>query len=263
MAKTHTFRTVSLGSEPEPPDVQSVAEWVGLQRGSDADLASYLLESSLSPQVEAGVDTPCAGGIFYNRRIMESLSGIRSGDVTGELGSDPTLLQADARRVLSFHRGTRVGLPAPHILGISDSYYSDEEEVDAALCRQYRLLLRAMRDEGIPGHVILAERAVEIEIEQLAGKKVFFFLKEPDAESLSLLLEYQRSVAVKTDHLAILRDLWEEHEISSLLLLDPGEGDIREILGFLDPDRIQVGGYCSGEGPDYWEGLVRSATISL
>lgn len=252
-----------MGSETEPPGIQLLAGWVGSQRGTYADLSSYLLEYSLSPQVAWGVNFPCAGGKFYEKRVIESLSGIESGVITGELGYEPAIPLEDARRVLEFHKETRIGLPAPHLLGISDSYYGDEEEAVAALCRQYRFLLRAMRDEGIFGHVILADRAVEIELEQLSGKKVFFFLKEPDAESLSLLLEYQRSIVVKADHLALVRDLWEEHGISSLILLNPAECDIHEILGFLDPDRIQVGGYCSGGGPGYWEGLVRSATISF
>ncbi|HOT04137.1 MAG TPA: hypothetical protein PK069_08155 [Methanolinea sp.] len=263
MAKKLILPTISLGSELPIPDTGELAEWVRGQRGRQADLTSFLLEKGLLPQKEAGVGFPCAGGKFYRERMFESISGIKEGYITGELGSIPGFVEDDAARVRSISGGCRVALPAPHLLELTDRYYGDGDESSAALCQQYRRLLRAMRDAGVTGHVLHCSAALPEELETLAGKTVFFFLEELNEETITTLLEYQRAIAVRVDQLPLLLAQREEYEISQVLIMDPDAGDLTVVLSSFDQDQIRVGGYCTEHHLEYWRDLVDSATVSL
>ena len=263
MAKKLVFQTVSMGSEPPIPEAGELSEWVRTQRGRQADLTSFLLEEGLLPQKEAEVDFPCSGGTFYHKRMRESISGIKDGYITHELGLMPEFVEDDAARVRSVSGGSRVALPAPHLLDLTDRYYGDVDESSAALCQQYRRLLRAMRDAGVAGHVLHCADAVPEELESLAGKKVFFFLEEPDEESIATLLEYQRVIAIRRDLLPVLLSHREEYEVTEVLIMDPDAMDLKNLNHSFDPDQIRVGGYWNGNNLEYWRDLVDSATISL
>ncbi len=262
MVKKLVFETISLGTEPEIPDPAEPAGWVGMQRGKGGDLLSYLLEAGLTPQMDAGIIHPCTGGIFYGDRWKESLLGISDDEITGELGINPVYVADDAARIRRISPECRIALPAPHRMPLADRYYHDEDEVSHALLTQFRHLLRTMRDSGIPGHVLSCEKPIPEELEVLAGKRVFFFPESRDEESMAMLLEYQRAIAVRSEDLSLLIGLGEEYEIDRIILLDPDIDDLKEVLRSYDPDCIQVGGYCSGGDEKYWENLVDSATIS-
>lgn len=263
MAKKLVFPTVSIGSEPSIPDAGELAGWVRTERGRQVDLTSFLIEEGLRPQVEAGIDFPCAGGKFYRARWLESISGIKEGDITNELGMMPGAVEDDAARVRSVSGSCRVALPAPHLLELTDRYYGDVDESSAALCQQYRRLLRAMRDAGVAGHVLHSTDAVPEELEFLAGKTVFFFLENPGEESIATLLEYQRVIAIRGDLIPVLLPHMEEYEVSQVLIMDPDARDLTNLLNSFDRDQIQVGGYCTEHRPEYWRTLVDSATVSL
>ena len=174
----------------------------GLQRhrGTAADIITYLLDQSLEPQVTAGIMAPCAGGRFYKNRIMESLLGVEGRKATGEIGLDSHAISEDAAGIVVQKKGAWCALPAPHLLGITDTYYDDEYEWNDAITGAYRTLMRSMRDAGISGHVLICDSISEPEITSLVRQNVFFFQPKPDRESLACLLEHQRQIAVSRDH---------------------------------------------------------------
>lgn len=263
MAKKLVFGTISFGSEPMAPKAEDLADWVGEQRGRQADLVSFLLEEGLAPQQDAGVNLPCAGGLFYAERWKESISGLTGGVITGELGIMPEYLPDDALRIREISGICRVALPAPHQLCLADRYYGDEDEAMDAIHSQYRALMRVMRDRGIPAHVLHCTRTVPEELEDLAGKKVFFFMESMDVESMAAVLEYQQVLALRREQIPLLQEIREEFEIHRVILMDPRNDDLHIVLQSFDPDCIQVGGYCTGDNGRYWESLVDSSTISL
>jgi hypothetical protein len=262
MARKIVFTTAALGSEPGLPGIGELAGWVGSQRGKWADLISYLLEGSLSPQQEAGIDITCAGGVFYKPRLLESLIGITGLEITGELGVDHGALQGDCERVQAMDRASQAALPAPHLLGLRDAYYGDEEEAAQELYRQYRAILRTMRDAGIPGHVLVADHAEEGELASLAGRKAFYFVRDPDRESLARVLEHQQWIAVKKGQVDLVAGLREEYDIAGAILMDPDEESLRAVLEILDPGQVKAGGYCTGDPEVYWKDIAASAVLS-
>lgn len=263
MAKKLVFETVSLGSEPQVPDTGTLAEWVGSQRGKKGDMISYLLETGLKPQRDAGIIHPCAGGILYGERVRESLIGLSEGEITGELGVLPDYITDDCVRIREISGMCRIALPAPHQIPVSDRYYHDHEELSAALISQYRRIFRTMRDRGIIGHVLHCTQVLPEELESLAGKHVFFHMESPVVESMATILEYQRTLALKREDIPILSELRDEYTIDRVIVLDPVASTLREILNTFDSHRVQVGGYSTAGDMEYWESLVASATLSL
>lgn len=189
--------------------------------------------------------------------------GLTGGDITGEPGIRADLVEDDAVRIRTLSGSCRVALPAPHRLELVDRYFGDEDEASAALFREYRHLFRAMRDAGVAGHVLHCDKAIAAELEVLAGNKVFFFLQNPDRDSITTLLEYQHKIAVSGYLLPLVLEQREEYEIRQVFLMDPTPGNLQEALHSLDPEQVMVGGYCMEDGPDYWRSLVDSATLSL
>lgn len=242
-------------------DPADLARWVGQRRGRPGDLISYRIERELLPQIEAGLDTPCAGGGFYRPRWVGAILGIEENRITGEIGYDPESLLLDVRDLEGIRRDLWVAAPAPGGLGISDRYFLDAEEAGQSLYSAYRGMMRAMRDAGTAGHVLLCDEPSAAELEALAGRKVFFFCRARTRRALSLLLEYQQVVAVTPGALGIVAELMEEYEVQKIVLIDAAEGEIDLALRYKDREDLVCGGYCPGSCPGYWRSLVGRATV--
>jgi hypothetical protein len=167
----------------------------------------------------------------------------------------------DAEDLTRIRKGLFLTVPAPHMLGLHDRYYMDEEDADEALFSVYRALMREQRDAGLDGHILLCETVHRAELEALSRRKVFFLPSSLNRKSLSLLLEYQQIVALTPSLLPLLSDLMGEYEVHRIVLLDPEEQDLRQALQIRDPDQILCGGYCKKSCGEYWKNLVKKAEI--
>jgi hypothetical protein len=264
MPKEVPLPTRALGTESVKPDLSSLAAWISKHRGITADLMAYRLDTTLAPELDAGISFPCAGGLFYHERIRECLTGLNAKEntVTGEIHVDGNALAEDSVLVTTQKKEVWCAFPAPHTLGITDKYYNDDEEWSQALTGAYRIMMRTMRDAGIGGHILIGNTLDEREISALAGKKVFFFSPSPGKNDLALLMEYQRQVAISTKMIGAAIDLATGYEINRWILLDPDKEGIRHILSHVDPDQVIAGGYCTGESDTYWKNLVDSAVYT-
>jgi len=263
MVKRRILPTRAFGTEPDVPDIPVLAEWIAKNLGKSGDLISFYLDQSLSVQLSSEITIPCAGGIFYKDRIMDSLMGIDSKAVVDEIAIKIEAVTKDALDIVSQKKNIWYALPAPHALGITDSYYHDKDEWQDAIAGEYRTLMRSMRDAGIGGHVLICDTIDEVELSALSRQKVVFFARNPDREELATLMEYQRQVAVDPHHLAMAFDLAHEYEIHELIILDPDMESIALALSEFDPDQLMAGGYCTGDGEGYWKKLVASAKYTI
>jgi hypothetical protein len=257
MAKRRILATRAFGAEPGLPDVAGLAAWIAGHRGRVADIITYRLDQSLAPQVDAGIMTPCAGGKFFADRIRQCMNGIRNNKAVGELHVDTSAIIEDAAGIVVQKKGAWCAMPAPRMLGIGDAYYNDGDEWNAAICEVYSTIMRAMRDTGVAGHVLIADRMDVAELASLAGQKAFFFA--PGCKDLAGLMEYQNQVAVGKDQLPTLFDLMNEYPVRKIFLLDPDPASIKRALSHVDPDQVVAGGYCTKECGEYWETLVENA----
>jgi hypothetical protein len=263
MAKRQRLSTRAFGAEPGLPAVAALAQWIAEHRGRTADLVTFQLDATLAPQLAAGIQTPCAGGKFYAARILEALHEIDERKATCEFHVVLDGIVEDAAGIVVQRKGAWCAIPAPHVLAITDDYYRDEEDWNDAICGEYRTLLRAMRDTGVPGHVLICEEMQEAELAALARQKVFFFQPEPDRESLACLMERQRQVAVRKEDLPALFDLMNEYTVRKLFIIDPDPAAIALALTHFDPDQIVAGGYCTVGSESYWDELVVSAHFTV
>ena len=259
MAKRLKLPTRALGAEPGIPDVAGLAAWIADHRGITADIVTYLLDRSLGPQIPAGIMASCAGGRFYKNRILQCLSGVEGGKATGEISLDSHPISEDAAGIIVQKKDAWCALPAPHVLGITDTYYDDEYEWNAAITGVYRTLMRSMRDIGIRGHVLICDTIAEHEITSLVRQNVFLFQQKADRQSLACLLEHQHQIAVHGDQLGYLLDLSGEYDLRKVIILDPDPGSIARALSCLDPDQVSAGGYCTAMCEHYWKNLVDAA----
>jgi hypothetical protein len=259
MGKRLNLPTRGLGAETGLPDVAELAAWVADHRGCSADIISYNLDRSLAPQIAAGIMVPCAGGRFYADRIRSCLNGIQDNEVLEEIDVQTGILIEDATALSAHGNGIWCALPAPHGLGVRDRYYNNDDDWKDAIAGTYHTFMRAMRDAGIAGHVLICERAEEMEIAALARQKVFFFQQAPDRTALETLMEHQRQIAAGIDQLATVFDLANEYDLHHLIIVDPDAEAIRHALSHLDPDRVTAGGYCTGNGDAYWRSVVDAA----
>ncbi len=261
MGKRLTFHTRSFGSDAPPVDSAVLSSWVAERRGREGDLTSFLLETGILPQIEAGIIAPCAGGVFYAERWRQAIEGVESGTVTSELGCRTDDIRMDAEDLSRTLHGLALAVPAPHVLGLHDTYYQDPDEADDALFTVYQALMRAQRDAGIHSHVLSCEIVNRTELEALARQKVFFFSSLLNRKALSLLLEYQQVVAITPALLPLLSDLMSEYEVHRIVLIDAEEQDLRQALQIRDSDQIICGGYCRSCCDEYWKTLVKKAEI--
>lgn len=259
MVKRLPLPTRAFGSEPGVPDIPALASWVAEHRGMTADLLTCRIDQSLAPQLPAGISFPCAGGLFYADRILSCLIGVTGGKVVDEIGVETGPVIEDAYTLVGQKKGVWCALPAPHALGIVDTYYYDEDEWNDAITGIYNTLMRAMRDAGVAGHVLISEGADEAEISRLARQKVFFFFPKQDREILECVLEHQRQVAVSKDQLDTAFDLGNEYDLHRIIVTDPDEEAITLALSHLDPDQLMAGGYCTEKCGDYWKSVVNAA----
>jgi hypothetical protein len=259
MAKARRVPVRSFGSEVKIPSVRELADWVREQRGSSADLATYLLDRSLS--VQQGVDLPCAGGLCYGDRWLSSIHGIQDRVLVDDPDPFAGDVEGDALGIVAARKGAWVGIPAPHLLDIRDGYFHDPEECCAALCGAYRELMRSMRDRGIKGHVILADIPDGCELELLAGSRTYYLVRNPGSDDLEAILEHQPRLAVPAHLFPEAVSLQDEYRIRSIALLDPEPADLVTASELLDPGRIETGGYCTEDCRDYWESLVTRSLI--
>ncbi|NMB78507.1 MAG: hypothetical protein GYA23_05370 [Methanomicrobiales archaeon] len=259
MAKRHVLPTRAFGAEPGTPDVSTLAAWIAEHKGRLADIMTWRVDQSLAPQAEASITMPCAGGTFYRDRILSCLQGVTGRKATGELHVDTPDIIEDAAGIVVRKKGAWCAMPAPHALGIRDEYYEDELEWNDAICSAYRTIMRAMRDTGVVGHVLITDSLVPAELASLAGKNVFYFHPSPDTRSLEQLLDRQWQVAVPADRLSRLFALKEEYTIRKVFIIDADAAAISLARQHLDPDQIVCGGYNSRNEEDYWKDLVARA----
>jgi len=262
MAKLHKLTTRAFGAEPGIPDVAQLTGWIAEHRGTLADLTTYQLFQSLSPQLAAAIEHPCAGGKFCADRIRSSLLGVVDGCAIDEIAVNPEALIEDAAGIVVQKRNSWCALPAPHVLGLIDGYYHDDEEWSDAVTDAYCLMMRAMRDIGIAGHVLIGDKAEEMETVAFAGQKVFFFQPDADRKSLECLMEHQRQIAVRPKQLETVFDLTNEYDLRKIIIVDADAAAITLALSHLDPDQVSVGGYCLDECERYWKNLVDSAVYT-
>jgi hypothetical protein len=189
---------------------------------------------------------------------MACLTGVDDGKATAEISLDLRAIQKDAAGITSQKKGAWFALPAPHLLGITDIFYDDEEEWNDALTTIYRTLMRSMRDTGIIGHVLICDFVQEPEVASLVRQNVFFFQPDPSRDDLACLMEHQHQAAVGRAKLDTLLDLTGEYDVRKIILVDPDAASISRALTCLDPDQVIVGGYCMGSCEDYWKNLVES-----
>lgn len=261
MGKRLSFPTRSFGSDAVLPDPSLLAAWVAERRGREGDLTSFLIEQGVHPQIDAGITITCAGGSFYTDRWRQAIEGVENGVVTGELGGRMDEIIRDAEDLARIRHDLSLAVPAPHVLGLQDRYYHDSDEAGEALFSVYQTLLRWQRDAGLNSHVLICETIRREELEALARQKVFFFSPALNRKSLSLLLEFQQIIAVTPSLLPLVSDLMGEYEVHRIVLLDPGEQDLRQALQIRDPDQILCGGYCTKACENYWNNLVKNAEI--
>lgn len=261
MAKRHKLATRAFGAEPGRPEVADLVKWIAQHRGRMADIITYQLDRSLAPQKEAGIMSFCAGGKFYADRILSSLCGLEGRTCTGELHVEPSNIIEDAAGIVVQKKGAWCAMPAPDALKLKDDYYDDEYEWSDAVNTTYRSIMRAMRDIGVAGHVLICDKLEESEVQALAQQqKVFFFQPNPDVTDLAELLEHQREVAIKKADLPKLFSLVEEYSIRKVYIIDPDPAAVASVLAHhMDPDQIVAGGYCVDGGASYWKDLVAAA----
>ena len=262
MAKLHKLTTRAFGAEPGIPDVVKLTEWIAEHRGTMADLTTYQLYQSLAPQLASGIGHPCAGGKFCADRIRASFLGVVGTRATDEIAVQTDALVEDAAGIVVQKRNSWCALPAPHVLGLIDDYYHDDEEWSDALTGAYGSLMRAMRDIGIAGHVLIGDKVEEMEIVALSWQKVFFFQPDADKKSLECLMERQRQIAVRPKQLETVFTLTDEYDLRKIFIVDADAAAITLALTHLDPDQVNVGGYCTDESGEYWKNLVDAAVYN-
>ncbi len=266
MAGMVHIQTRSLGSEMKTPDLATLSAWVSERpAGREADLITYKLESSLRPQILAGIDRPSAGGRFYAERILPSLKGVVDQVVQEEVYADSAGVCMDVVTIAGLYRGGWCALPGLSELGLADPdhCYRDEDEFVAALTAVYRDLMRAMRDSGVAGHVIhCSQDLTEAEADGLAGVKTLLYIEGPDPAALRLLLEHQSVIAIRPADLPALVDMMDDYPVRQVILMDPSPADLTRALGQMDADHLASGGYCrNGDCGDYWKEQVTQSTV--
>jgi hypothetical protein len=121
--------------------------------------------------------------------------------------------------------------------------------------------MREMRDSGADGHVLICDHLCDEELEELSGKKILFYLSDPDREGLERLLEHQRTIAVPCTTLELVIDLKEEYPVDNLILTDPSTSGLEKSLEHWEADQIKAGGYCRESCNDYWKKIVTAAVF--
>jgi len=242
MVKQLKIPVQALGSMVTTPAIKDLTTWAKTRAGIGGDLTTFHLMSSAEAQ--ECVDLPAAGGWFYGERAGAACAP----DAPIEEVID------DIRAVGSVMKNPWWSLPSAASL-------SPDPEEEYLLA--YRQLLRTMRDERVAGHIILSEREpAAIELELITGRRVLWHITKPSGKSLAALLEVQRDIAIRPEMLPVLDDLMGSFTVRKIIVIDPGEGDLKRAVELVDSDNIMTGGFAPAEQVNYWKELVSRSILS-
>jgi hypothetical protein len=162
----------------------------------------------------------------------------------------------DARAIAAEVRAPFAATPAPSALGLVDRHFGDATEAGAAIRDVCGNLMRAMRDAGVAGHVLITSAPSDEEFEDLVSPFVFFYCPDPDTEAIAILLEHQRPLALPGKRVAGLADMIDQYGTRPVYLINPTEEEVATGLEVLDPDHLRIGGFCPGDCDAYWRRLA-------
>lgn len=256
MATRLRLETRGYGGEAAIPPLSRLAERLRERPGIDADLTTFRLLESLRPQLAAGIDIVAAGGAFYADRWREAIGGTRHGMLREAPFPEPDALVMDTRALAAEVRAPFAAMPAPSGLGLVDRHFGDPAEAGAAIRDVYGSLMRAMRDAGAAGHVLIVSSPADEELEDLASPFTFFYCPDPDPEAIAVLLEHQSPLALPGKRVAELAVLIDEYGVRTVYLVDPTNEEVAAALEVLDPDHLRIGGFCLGDCDAYWQRLA-------
>ncbi len=241
MVRQRTIPVRSLGSMVTTPSAGELTAWAKTRTGVGGDLTTFHLMRSAEAQ--DSLDLPAAGGWFYGgRAAAATLPDAPADEVTD-----------DIRAVESFFKNPWWSLPSPASLW---------QDPDEEYLLGYRRLLRTMRDNRVAGHIILSERRpASIELEFLTGRRVLWHILRPSEKSLASLLEVQRDIAIRPEMLEVLEDLMGSYTVRTIIVIDPGEGDLKRAAELVDPDNLLTGGYAPADQADYWRDLMSRSIL--
>ncbi|HWQ63707.1 MAG TPA: hypothetical protein VN429_04765 [Methanospirillum sp.] len=256
MAKKIRLKTISLGSEPDQPDMDELTCFIRSMKGQEADLTTYYLIRSLEKQLEAGILSPAGGGMFMQSRFEDALTCSHEGCQVNTL-----VFEEDAQVMIKTAGQVTSVLPSPGVLPGSPD--PEDEEAFAEFCDGYAKILRNMRDQKITGHILHAKEVSLIEAELLSSRKTIFVIPDGTIAAQSELLEVQSTIALTSNRVQFLDELIDQFDIRNLILIEPNEEGFKRVLKHLDPEKIQVGGYGRGEDKQYWKRIADSAEIPV
>lgn len=256
MATRQRLETRGFGGETPIPPLSRLTERLRERPGIEADLTTFRLLETLRPQVAAGIGVVAAGGVFYGDRWLSAIGGVRGGVLRDAPFPEPVALGMDARAIAAEARAPFAAMPAPSALGIIDRHFGDEAEAGAAIRDVCGSLMRAMRDAGAAGHVLLASSPGDDELEELASPLTFFYCPDAGPDTLDVLLDHQRAFVLPGRRVTELAGLVDQFGRRPVYLVDPVEEEVTAALEVLDPDNLRIGGFCRGDCDPYWQRLA-------
>ena len=256
MATRQRLETRGFGGETPIPPLSRLADRLRDRPGIEADLTTFRLLETLRPQLAAGMGAVAAGGVFYGDRWLAAIGGVRDGVLRDAPFPESAALEMDARAISGEVRGPFAAMPAPSALGIVDRYFGDEAEAGAAVRDVCESLMRAMRDAGAAGHVLLTSSPADDELEDLASPFTFFYCPDAGPETLDILLDHQRAFALPGRRVAELAGLVDQFGRRPVYLVDPSDEEVAAALEVLDRDHLRIGGFCREACDPYWQRLA-------
>ncbi len=245
--KERVFPLVSLGSTgTEALNAADVAAWIGKKKGNTADILTYTLDRTLNIQKPYAAEA-AAGGEFYKPRIFEFLGTKER--VTQEFADAADTLLEDLRAVKV--KNCAFSLPAFSALGLTDEYFKDADEFEAAGAQSYKALCRELRDSGAGRAVLHTESPGDGELESLRGKRYLWVVPESELERV---LETARDVVVHADSVSCLEELLDCYQIRHVYIRDADAESVNHALKFFDHEYLFTAGY--GDGEEYWKSLA-------
>lgn len=255
MKKKRAFKTLSLGSDPDIPQVSLLQEFISAYRGIEADLITFQLLRSFSAQKDAKIDEIAVGGKFCRSRLEEALSwDEESGPhvIPDAMVADYELITSSGRQIRSVHE-------SPAVLSTCPS--PDDEDAYAEMFHGFRQLLRTLRDNRVSGHIIHLENSGPFDLELLSGPKNLLFMEHPALHTLEELLEHTSDLIIRAEMISHVGDLMDRYQVRNLIVCDASEPALLDALQYVDHDHLKVAGYGAGSEEEYWEKVKRSAVI--
>lgn len=260
MARKVRIPVRSLGEEAETPSPGMVASWIRSRIGAEGDLITCRLELSLRHQ--KGIEVPCVGGEFYGERWLHAIEGIEEGRLVNEPGTRPEALLMDASALAPGRKQLWWAIPSPSTAGIEDRYFHDHEEFLSSIGDSYLRLMRATRDAGVFGHVILCRPCQAEEMELFSGRRRFLHACDASEEDLCTVLELQQEIAIPKELILPLSRLLGEYTVRRVLILDPDAEALSLALEHFDLAQLITAGYCQRECGKYWESLSSRSFVT-